>query len=132
MVQYHEFKFDFSAAGLERMERDKPKSYVVYLASYKLLSGKSANVANTTRVVSNKVILIAAVGKYATTQVRVTSNKKEVLGPVGCKSGRGERNVFCEFCVQTLVRACTKAKCKALAFGGLPPQKVKKRKRDED
>ena len=103
------------------MERDKPESYAVYLASYKLLSGKSANVANTTCVVSNKVILIAAVGKYTTTQVRVTSNKKEVLGPVVCKSGRGERNVFCEFCVQTLVRACTKAKCKALAFAGLPP-----------
>jgi hypothetical protein len=51
VVQYYELKFDFSAAGLEKMERDKPESYAVYLASYKLLSGKSANAANTARVV---------------------------------------------------------------------------------
>ena len=120
VVHYHELKFDFSAAGFAKMERDKPESYAVYLASYKLLAGKSANTANTARVVSNEQSLIAALGKYATTQVRVTSNKK------------GERNVFCKFCGQTLVRACTKAKCKALASGGPPAQKVKKRMRDED
>jgi hypothetical protein len=122
VVHYHELKFDFSATSFAKMERDKPESYAVYLASYKLLAGKSANAANTARVVSNEPSLIAALGKYATTQVRVTSNKK------------GERNVFCEFCGQTLVRACTctKAKCKALASGGPPAQKVKKRMRDED
>ena len=99
------------------MERDKPESYAVYLASYKLLAGKSANAANTARVVSNEPSLIAALGTYATTQVRVTSNKNDVLAPVRCISLRGERNVFCAFCGQalSLVRACTKAKCKVLA-----------------
>ncbi len=83
--------FDFSAAGLEKMKRDNPESYAVYLASYKLLSGKSANAANTARVVSNEPSLIAALGTYATTQVRVTSNKN---GPKSSKTQERRRLVW--------------------------------------
>jgi hypothetical protein len=78
---------------------------------------------------------------------RTTTKKMKALADIGkevgkvinvdgvdlvAKVGRGERNVFCEFCKQTLTRACTKVKCKALAVGSLTARIVKKSKRGKE
>jgi hypothetical protein len=99
------------------------------------------------RVLTTHANVLIAEAKDATKKIRTTTKKMKALADIGkelgkvinvdgidlvAKSGRGERNVFCEFCQQTLTRPCTKAKCKALSLGEAAPAKPKKRKKGKE
>jgi hypothetical protein len=159
VFQYHDYKFDFSAAGLATMELEKPEAYAQYLATRTFLfaqPGFAMHQPDTrpckiaqpcARILTTDANVLVAQRKDATKMARTTTKKMKALADIGkelgkvinvdgidlvAKVGRGERNVFCEFCKQTLTRACTKAKCKALAVGGPTPRKVQKRKRGKE
>ena len=159
VLQFHDFKFDFSAKALNTMETEQPESYALYLATRKHLFAqpgfvmhqravRPCKIANPNALVCTTASnLIAAQEKDARKDASTTKRKLNCLANIGKELGkvvnvdgvdllptalRGERNVYCQFCKQTLTRACAKAKCKAMATGEFIEIKQKKRKRDKD
>jgi hypothetical protein len=159
VLQFHDFKFDFSAKALHTMETEKPESYAMYLATRKYLFAqpgfvmhqrvvRPCKIANPKALVCTTAAnLIVAQEKDARKNASTTKRKMTSLANIGKELGkvvnvdgvdlvptavRGERNVYCQFCQQTLTRACTKAKCKAMALGVKFEFQKKKRKRDKE
>ena len=159
VLQFHDFKFDFSAKALHTMETEKPESYAMYLATRKYLFAqpgfvmhqrvvRPCKIANPNALVCTTASnLVAAQEKDERKNASTTKRKLNCLANIGKELGkvvnvdgvdlvptavRGERTVYCEFCKQTLTRACAKAKCKAMATGEILESKIKKRKRDKD
>jgi hypothetical protein len=153
-LQFHDFKFDFSAKALHTMETEKPESYALYLATRKYLFAqpgfvRPCKIANSNALVCTTAAnLVAAQEKDARKDASTMKRKTNSLANIGKELGkivnvdgvdlfvstavRGERNVYCEYCQQTLTRACGKAKCKAMTLGETFDFQKKKRKRDKD
>jgi hypothetical protein len=159
VLQFHDFKFDFSAKALHTMETEKPESYALYLATRKYLFAqpgfvmhqrvvRPCKIANPKALVCTTAAnLVVAQEKDARKNESTTKRKMTSLANIGKELGkvvnvdgvdlvptavRGERNVYCQYCEQTLTRACSKAKCKAMALGVKFEVQKKKRKRDKE
>jgi hypothetical protein len=159
VLQFHDFDYDFSADGLEKLATSDPKVYGMYLASRTYMMQQPGFVMHqrdvrpckiakpTAQVLTTAVNLQAAKDKDARKSVKTTKKKMTALANIGKEPGkvinidgvdliaakiRTKRNVFCEYCKRTLTRACQLAACKAKAKGVGAKAALRKRKRGKD
>ena len=160
VIQYHDYDFDFSGAGLDKLSTSHPHVYGMYLASRTHLLQQPGFVMHqrmirpckpaklAAQVLTTSENLVLAKEKDARKKTKTNKKKMTALATIGkdlgkvvsvdgvalvAPAGRGERNVYCEFCKRTLTRVCKLASCKKKAAGEtLPCRKVTKRKRPKD
>jgi hypothetical protein len=144
VLQFHDFDYDFSVNGLEKLATSDPKVYGMYLASRTYMMKQPGFVMHqrdvrpckiakpTAQVLTTAVNLQAAKNKDARKNLKTTQKKMTALANIGKELGkvinidgvdliapktRSERNVYCEYCKRTLTRACQQAACKDKAKG---------------
>ncbi len=159
VLQFHDYDFDFSAEGLQKLATSDPKVYGMYLASPSYMLQQPGFVTHqhdvrpckiakpTAQVLTTSVNLQAAQKKDARKKVNTTKKKMTALATIGKELGkvanidgvdliaaptRKERNVYCQYCTTTLTRACNLAACKVKATGGGVKGAQRKRKRGKD
>ena len=155
VLEYHDFDYDFSAEGLEKLARSDPNVYGMYLASRTYMMQQPGFVMHqrdvrpckiakpTAQVLTTSANLDAAKAKDARKSVNATKKKMTALANIGKELGkvinldgvelvvaptRAVRNVYCQYCKRTLTRVCKQAACKLKALGGAAPTSRKKRK----
>ncbi len=159
VLQFHDYDFDFSAEGLEKLATTDPKVYGMYLASRSYILQQPGfvmhqrdvrpckNAKPIAQVLTTSVNLLAAKEKDARKKVTTTKKKMTALATIGRELGkvvnidevdligeptRKERNVYCQYCKRTLTRACNLAACKVKAKGDGEKAAQRKRKRGKD
>jgi hypothetical protein len=160
VIQYHDYDFDFSGAGLDKLSTTLPHVYGMYLASRTHLLQQPGFVMHqrmirpckpaklVTQVLATTENLVIAKDKDARKKTKTNKKKMTALATIGkdlvkvvsvdgvalvTPAGRGERNVYGEFCKRTLTRVCKSASCKKKAAGEtILRRKATTRKRAKD
>jgi hypothetical protein len=144
-LEFQDYDFDLTHEGLDKLRRDKPEVYAMHVASKTFImqqdgmpmhqpSVKACQIAHPlARVLTTTAMLSVAKQKDNLKDAKLVKKKRNALAHIGKDLGtsvfvdgkdvveelkmKGVRCHYCAYCKQTLVRPCSKAKCKRAADG---------------